>query len=384
MRIVYVSFSRIPSRSANSIQVMKMCQAFVQEGNEVSLVAPQGYGDHSVRDDIWSHYGVLDRFPICYVRARKAIRGYDYAVSAVLVAKRRKVDVIYTRHLQTAFLAGLLNIPCILELHSTITGRLGPTLFRIYLRLSRSHRVIAIPEALCRLLALEYAALTRDVQCLIAPDGVDLARFEKLVDCSDARAQVGLKDAFTVMYSGSLQPHRGIELLLDLAERFSDVQFVFVGGDPASRTRRESEARMRVLSNVRFLGFVANRDLPKYLAAAEVLAMPYERSVFSAQFMSPMKMFEYMAAGRAIIASDLPVLREVLSDDIAVLCSPGDIDSWGCALSRLTREEAYRRELSANARCAAEQYEWRQRVDVVLRSGCGKQELLSVVAEDRE
>jgi glycosyltransferase involved in cell wall biosynthesis len=92
-------------------------------------------------------------------------------------------------------------------------------------------------------------------------------------------------------------------------------------------------ARERSLTNVLFTGFVPNEIIPLYQAAAEVLLMPYQLSVATsgggntAEVCSPMKMFEYMAAGRAILSSNLPVLREVLDDSMAVFC-PQDAPEW--------------------------------------------------------
>ena len=97
------------------------------------------------------------------------------------------------------------------------------------------------------------------------------------------------------------------------------------------------------LDNVTLTGFVPNRHIPLYQAAGEILLMPYERSVTvsgggnTADICSPMKMFEYMAAGRAILSSDLAVLHEVLDETSAVFCPPENSQAWVSALGRLAR-----------------------------------------------
>ncbi len=115
------------------------------------------------------------------------------------------------------------------------------------------------------------------------------------------------------------------------------------------------------------MGFVPNSQLPLIQAACDVLMMPHERRVSAsgggdiARFTSPMKMFEYLASGRAIIASDLPVLREVLNENNAVLIAPEDIDAWNGTLRVLEIHENRRHALGDQARIDAAKYTWVER-----------------------
>jgi glycosyltransferase involved in cell wall biosynthesis len=92
--------------------------------------------------------------------------------------------------------------------------------------------------------------------------------------------------------------------------------------------------------------------------------MPYQQTVATssggntASICSPMKMFEYMAAGRAILTSDLPVLREVLDDSMAVFCQPEAQESWASALGELLVDEGRRQSLGQQARICARKYSW--------------------------
>ncbi len=119
-------------------------------------------------------------------------------------------------------------------------------------------------------------------------------------------------------------------------------------------------------------GFVENSHLPLYQAAAEVLLMPYEKTIAgsgggnSADICSPMKMFDYLAAGRAILTSDLPVFHEVLNDKNAVFCLPEDSEDWIKQLSMLIQNPSLRDALSKQARQDAELYTWKQRAEKAL------------------
>lgn len=368
MLISYISISTIPSRTANSMHVMKMCQAITQEGHEVSLYAPKSSSSNPATNEVlWHHYGILERFPIKWMDQSPRLKGYDYAWHAVRAAKADGADLVYTRHPPAALLACLAGMKSICEIHTPPTGLVGPTLFSGYLRLSGRRRVVVITEALKRWLTEQLPTNMEGLDVVIAHDGIDLERFAELPTPADARHILGLKDAFTAAYSGHLYPGRGIEQLLDLAESLPTVQFLFVGGEPKAVDARRQEIATRGLNNVIFVGFVANADLPRYLAAADVLLMPHQRRVAAsgggdiAQYMSPLKMFEYLATSRLIISSDLPVLREVLDDSVAILCQPEDLCQWQAAILKALGDPEWRQRQSDRGRRLVTQYTWRER-----------------------
>jgi glycosyltransferase involved in cell wall biosynthesis len=122
---------------------------------------------------------------------------------------------------------------------------------------------------------------------------------------------------------------------------------------------------------------VPNRHIPLYQAAGDILLMPYERRVAvsgggnTADICSPMKMFEYMASGRAILSSDLPVLHEVLDETRAIFCAPEDPAAWVAAFGRLAQDAALRARLSAAARAAVAPYAWQTRAQLSLAGFAG-------------
>jgi glycosyltransferase involved in cell wall biosynthesis len=125
--------------------------------------------------------------------------------------------------------------------------------------------------------------------------------------------------------------------------------------------------------NVTFTGFIPNQDLPLYQSAADVLLMPYSRSIMgssgtadSASVASPMKMFEYMAAGRTIVTSDLPVIREVLNEQNAVFCEPNDVGNWKVEIEKLLADES-RSELGKQALQDVSSYTWLARAEKIMQ-----------------
>jgi glycosyltransferase involved in cell wall biosynthesis len=201
---------------------------------------------------------------------------------------------------------------------------------------------------------------------------VDLERFASLPDPVAARRQTGLREMPTVMCTGHLYAGRGAELFLALAKSLSQAQFVWAGGrrEDVQTWKQRAES-----DNVRFTGFIPNRDLPLYQAAADVLLMPYSRSIMgssgsadSAAVASPMKMFEYMAAGRAIVSSDLPVIREILNEKNAVFCKPEEIGDWRLAIEALLNDEVRRIELGKQARQDVRGYTWVARAQRIMNA----------------
>jgi glycosyltransferase involved in cell wall biosynthesis len=143
-----------------------------------------------------------------------------------------------------------------------------------------------------------------------------------------------------------------------------EVNFLWVGGTPEEVAYWRDQLSDVGASNVTMTGFVENSRLPLYQAAADVLLMPYGRSISAssgqdiAEVINPMKMFDYMAAGRAILSADLSVIHEVLNEENAVFCEPGYVDAWESALRGLLADKPRRLALGAQARTDVAGYTW--------------------------
>jgi glycosyltransferase involved in cell wall biosynthesis len=278
-----------------------------------------------------------------------------------------KADALYCWPPQAALFALARGLPTILELHGEPEGRFGPLVFSLILKRRGRRRFLPITRALADLVAARFGYTWRPGEMVVSPNGVDLERFESLPTPDEARAQLGLPQTLTAGYTGHLYAGRGIGLLASLAERFAHITFVWVGGRPAEvETWRARLAEMGI-QNVHLAGFLDNSRLPLYQAACDILLMPYERKIAgsgggdSASYASPMKMFEYMACGRAILSSDLPVIREVLDAGNAVLCPPEDLEAWSAALQELADDPQKRRLLAERARQDVNRYTWLER-----------------------
>ncbi len=358
MNIVCVSPSQVPSDTANSIQALKVAQSFLQLGHSVTLIVPGKPPTAPV--NLAEHYGLTETPTVEWIEGRRRL----FPWKAALRARRLGADLLYCWPAQAALLGTLLGLPSLLEVHDLPRGRFGPLWYWLFLTLPGRKRLLPITDALRRLLESRYGAM-RGGDTVIAPDGVDVERYAALPDATTARHLLGLPQAPTVLCTGHLYEGRGADLFLALAEAFPAASFVWVGGRPSDvETWKERAAH---LPNVTFTGFVPNARIPLYQAAGDILLMPYGAQVATssggntAEVCSPMKMFEYMAAGRAILTSDLPVLREVLDETMAIFCPPGDREAWKAALGSLLSDETRRQALGQRAREAVQAYSWLER-----------------------
>lgn len=370
MKIACVSTSRVPATTANSIQVIKVCQALAQTGAEVGLWVPGK--THAPWSGISSFYGVSTPFDIHWIASSPALKRYDFAFMAVQRAVKAKADMLYTWLPQAAVIGLRCGLPVILEVHDRPTGLLGPWLLRQTVELRGMKRLAVITEALLDVIRDEFRIQVPSDAWVIAPNGVDLERYQNLPQPAQARRQLNLPDRVTAVYTGHFYPGRGMELLMDVAHSLPQVQFLWVGGNPDAVAEWRERTRLAGLENVILTGFIENRLLPLYQAAGEMLLMPYETSIAgssggnSADICSPMKMFEYLACGQVILSSDLPVLHEVLNDQNAVFCPPENPEGWISAIQALMSDPERMDSLSEAARSSAQNYTWRQRAERVL------------------
>jgi len=376
MNIVAIAGSTIPSDTANSIQVMKACAALVQLGHQLTLIVP-GNHQSSIENrkseivNLKLHYGIQTDFPIEWL-ASSSRRIFTW--QSVQRARALKPDLLYTWFPQSAVFGLLYKIPTIFEIHIQPTGTLGLAWHRTFAKINGRKRLVSITQALINVLDHNYNIRLKPDDVVIAPNGVDLERFASLPATPElARQQLSLPSAPTVMCTGHLYAGRGADLFLALAKSIPQAHFVWVGGRPDDIATWKQRAENQNISNLTFTGFIPNQNLPLYQSAADILLMPYSRSIMgssgtadSASVASPMKMFEYMAAGRAIVTADLPVIREVLNEKNAVFCEPDQLENWRIEVEGLLADEPRRVELGKQAKEDVQKFTWLARAKKIM------------------
>lgn len=201
---------------------------------------------------------------------------------------------------------------------------------------------------------------------LVNPNGVDVERFHPGVDGTRVKSELCLDDKFVFAFSGSFGPWHGVCELIEAfilmrSKHPASTTVLVLIGDGATRAEAESlVARKHASEFVVFTGSVSADRVPSYLAAADVLVAPHVANPDGSEFFgSPIKIFEYLAMGKPIIASDLGQMGDVLTHEVnAVLVSPGNKVELSQAMSRLMEDSVLLGQLGLAARRQGESHSW--------------------------
>ncbi len=374
MRTAYISLLDIGSRMAHAMQVMKNAQAWAKASSDFEFITSLSLANYFRLD--WDRvrelYGLSVDFPVkawpLQDRWRRfRLPGLEVLFHRLAAARcaRRGVELVFTRTYLAPRYTLARGLPTVVETHNPPDD--DPQRQALYAALH--HPLVLAVVTISQDLARRYQqfGLPAD-KILVAPDGVDLDAFAQPLAKEAARAKLGLpQDRPLAAYVGHLYDGRGVEHIVEAAQRLPSVEFLLVGGHPQDLARWQERTRGLGLANLRFAGFVPNRRVPTYLWAADILLMPYGNACPTVEWMSPLKMFEYMAAGRAIVASDLPAVREVLRHgQTAWLCAPDSGEALARAVAELAADPELAGRLGRSARDRADRYSWDARVQNIM------------------
>ena len=381
MRILYFADIRFPLERANGIQTIETCHALAMRGHEVRLVVRPD--THSPARDPFDYYGlaatprlVIERAPAPGPQFARRIAYLSFAAGRAMGAGR--ADVVFTRDLGVAAL--LLSIPR--PLRSTLVyeshGYAPDVRAALPVMVSTARppgaarlKRLAQREAAVWRTADGYVTITRGLAALleekfgsrgnvaVVPDGVRVSSNSDEDDAPPPQAVVG--------YAGHLYRWKGVDELIEAIARSGRASALIVGGHAVEGDRARLEtlaATLGISARLTFTGHVAPTEVPRLLRRATILALPNPASAISTHFTSPLKLFEYMAAGRAIVASDLPAIREVLRHEVnALLVAPGDPASLALAIDRLLADPPLAARLARNALSDVDDYTWSRRAE---------------------
>lgn len=369
-RIAYVANATIPSRTANSIHVMKMCEALAGLGHEVELDFPiRGHDPDAKGLDAFDYYGVRRAFELQQLKRPPRVARLYYALLAGARARWRGVDLAYCRNHWAAHYCARFGVSTVFEAHAPLPedDAFGLRLFERLIRHPRFCRLVVITRALAAHYESRFPVLKGRIAVLpdaASPVAADLAAVPLDEDT-----------AFRVGYVGQLYRGKGMEVVVRVAPACPWARFHIVGGLDADIARWKAECKE--VPNVVFHGYVKHAEVPAYIKAMDAVLLPNQPFVSAhgsgkrniSEWTSPLKAFEYMAAGKAIIASDLPALREVLDNERnALLCDAEAPKAWCAALTRLKDEPALGARLAQAARDDFEaNYSWQARARRALK-----------------
>lgn len=381
MKLFYLANIRFPTERAHGVQVAHMCEALgktridaeqtrmnAETSLDVTLVVPDR---KTMAGDLFDYYGIRKTFTIEKVpvidwvrfgRLGFLIESLSYALCATTRVRQVPDALVYSRELLPLLFLFGSGHRTIFEGHTAYRNRLERYV------LSRCARIVAISEGLKKYYTDELGI--PDDRIMVAPDGVDLDRFSVSVTKEEARLRLGLPiEAKIAMYIGGLESWKGVETLFMASDKLQEegIAVVVIGGTPASLLREYGEKYKKVT----FLGELPYRDLPINQRAADVLVIPNsQKEDISRLYTSPLKLFAHMASGVPIVASDLPSIREILTENSAVLVPPDDPQALTMAICKLAYDHEIGKSFSIQASENVEAYTWevraRKMVDMML------------------
>ncbi|MGD2095009.1 MAG: glycosyltransferase [Phycisphaerales bacterium] len=367
-KLVYVSTAIIPSSQANSVQVMGMCNALCRSGFDVTLLAGVMPKDKNI--NVFEYYGTENTFSIVR-KITGSHRGSSFLLSLryYLTLKRlagSSQDILfYGRDVLSLYFAACAGQHTIYETHD-IVGK-GPRSWaeRKLIENQNLTRTVFISKELKEAYLKKYNTLLANKKMIVAPDAAnEHPNFYETINLK------GEAD-FNTCYIGGFHKGRGVELILDIAEKMPDVGFHLFGG----KNEQIYQFRKRSPSNVHFYGFITPAQTYKARNAADVLLMPYQKIVMVAQnasetsrWMSPMKLFEYMSSKKPIISSNHKVLKEILEHNRnCLLCESDNAGQWIRAIKSIQEDKKLYKDISETAyRDFLDHYTWDKRIKRIL------------------
>lgn len=378
-RLWYVANARVPSEKAHVLQIFKMCQSFAQAGFEVTLIHPHRRNNKRMRavNDVWDYYQVGREFTIQqlwsldwpWLEAISSVLWFRLQALSFMLGVRRYLGqraapgLIYSRDIYSTL--WLIRFP--------IRRHLGLVYeAHDYPKRIPGWQVQQLNQGLAGLVVVNEWLKEKWIELgfpadkiLVAQDGVDLAAFQPRMSKQEARRKLGLAENMRlVLYAGHLYPWKGVYTLAT-ATRYlpPDYRVCFLGGMPKDKADLESYCKREDLCRVQFLGHVSPGEVSEYLSAADILVLPNSgKDERSRCLTSPLKLFEYLAIGRPLVAADLPSLREVLQDGReALLFIPDDPQSLAQQVIRVAEDRELAQRLSQAGVQQAKNFSWEKR-----------------------
>jgi glycosyltransferase involved in cell wall biosynthesis len=352
--VIYIAWSRLHRNRANLIQTLHTAAALGLIGIRVRLYLPP-----------WSRRTVVAaRLDELGIRAAFDLRSSQFLHSRwrwlgfrpFILGHRAELQrscALYTPWPEISVALALAGMPHHLEVHDVNHLRKVGLLERL-IQWHRSGIIKwLVPISHAAATALRKAGAAAD-RIHVSPNGVDLEAYENVEPLDASRL-----DYPRILYAGRISVDRGLGIFQALAER----------GVGAITLVGEQEDAVRPSPGLQIEPFVPHRDVPRWYGRADVVLLPYQPALPHASSISSMKLFDAMAAGRPIIASDLPPLREILEHEkTALLVEPDRVEAWVRAVETLRQDRALAARLAAGARELASRYTWRERALGIARA----------------
>lgn len=351
--VFYIADFSLPNKSAYSLHVLKICDAFNEINKfKIKLLIPhirKNYSIKKIKNDF-----LLKKQPQIkhFYNTKKQLNFFSrvlFSFKILFYIIKKEPEIIISRSIVPSLILALFNIRNTLEIHSELSGftRVFFSIVKINY-VNKNLKFIFINEYLRKKFNIKKN------RSIILYDAVDYRDFKP----SNKKTYENC-----CFYSGSFAKGKALEIIFKVAKKLPNIKF-HLYGNPDTIYQKKIEK----LNNIFFKGYINYSKLVVLINNYKVLLMPYKKNVGVlikdlnvAKYFSPLKMFDYLASGKTIIASDLPVYRNILKNNINAIILKDDVKMWSKMISRALKSKKYDN-LGKAARKISKNYSWKSRI----------------------
>ncbi len=370
--VLYISYVRFPSERAHSVYVAKVCESFLNMGIKCKLLLPKRL--NVSKDSPTSFYNLKKHLNIVYlpsvdlfqfisfkkVAHRIGVFTFTFFVCVYVVFNTNKHVVILTNDAFIALVLTFFRKKTVWEVHDY--PKKNAFLYRKVLK--RSWKIITNNKQKKISLTKDYNL--DDKKILAQHNGISVDQFDLDITKKEARKKLNLPlDEKIIVYTGSLQIWKGVYVLANIARFKTNIQFYFVGG--FGNDKLKFIKKYKNISNVHVVSSRPHSEIPIWQKSADILVLPNTgKDKISKYFTSPMKLFEYMASKRPIIASNLPSVVEIIDKNVSVLVDSDNENDLISAIEKILNNSEFALKISNSAFEEVKKYSWNKRAERVI------------------
>ena len=343
MKILYLAELIFPSKKAYAIHVMKMCNALSKK-NDIKFIIFQNN-----EKNIYKAYNCESKFLINELKINKInfINRLKFTFGLLKYINSKKILIISRSVLGGLYLS-FKGYNVVLEIHHELSS-FTKYIFNLskYCNFFKKIKFIYISKELIKKYNINNKSIILD-------DAVDLTDFKK--------SSNSIKFKNTCCYAGSLAKGKGLEKILEISKKLKKIKFHIYGDFSNSEY---SINDFKKYKNVIYKGYIKYSKIPNVLKRYEVLLMPYSNKVFGrgknleiGKYMSPMKLFDYLASGSIIIASKLDVYKHILNKKNSILIEEHKIEEWAKQINLVFNNLKKYKYLKKNSNSIIKNHSW--------------------------
>ena len=355
-KAIYVAELNLPSTSAYSIHVMKMCDALSKRNFDTTLLTTFN-NDES---DIFNSYNCSNKFKINSIFKKKIkLNFFKRMIFSIKILNFiKEYDLIISRSIISSIILSIFKKKNILELHHEPKGATKFIFFigKIFFPIKKYLKIILLHPNILKNIKI------KDIDYFIEDDAVDPLDFENFNEKNEKKY-----NSNNILYIGSFYSGKGIEIISKIASKLNNFTFHLYGDVKSLSSKYKFLLNSK---NILFKGAANYKEIPKILSQYHIVLMPYQKSVSVRSEnldvglnMSPLKMFDYLASGKIILASDLEVYKHILKNNFnSILIDPDDIEKWVTNLKHISKYIDNYKELEKNSLKTSKIFSWNNRV----------------------